>query len=284
MRILLYVFILSIFLLTNLSGITIVIPKTSNNVERDSYEIGLLKLILEKSGEPYTITKTKMIYTQSRIIKSLENNNKITIYWMGTSAQMEKKLLPIRVPLAFGILGYRVFIIHKNDLSKFDTIKDLADLQKRKGGQGRGWIDNEILEYSGLKQHQNSYENIFKMINVGNRIDYFSRGLNEAFAEVKSCEENLSNLAVEKKILLIYPFAQFFFINTRNKKLEKILYKGIKKSIEDKSFLEYFYNHEKIKIMFKEANLKNRIRIEIPNPLLSPKTKKALEQYNIELQ
>ena len=270
--------------LYQLNAISIVIPRTSTNVERDSYEMGLLKLILEKAGESYTLTRTSRIYTQSRVIKSLENNEKISIYWMGTSKELEKKLLPIRIPLAFGILGYRVFIIHKNQQSKFDKITTLSDLQKLKGAQGYGWSDNEILEYSGLKQHQNAYENIFKMVNHGNRIDYFSRGLNEAFGEVTSREGSLTNLTVEKKILLVYPFSKFFFISKENKKLEKLLTEGIEKIIEDKSFIKYFYNNEHIKKMFKNSNLKNRIRIDIPNPLLSEETKEALEKYKLETQ
>jgi len=268
----------------HLNALNIVIPRTSNNVERDSYEIGLIKLILDKAGEPYTLTRTSRIYTQSRVIKSLENNDKISMYWMGTSKELEKKLLPIRVPLAFGILGYRVFIIHKNQQTKFDKITTLRDLQKLNGVQGLGWSDNEILEYSGLKQHQNSYENIFKMVNHGSRIDYFSRGLNEAFSEVTSREGSLPNLAVEKRILLVYPFSKFFFINKRNKKLEKLLIIGMQKIIEDKSFIQYFYNNENIKKMFKNSNLKNRVRIDIPNPLLSDETKQALEKYKLETQ
>ncbi len=260
--------------LYQLNAISIVIPRTSTNVERDSYEMGLLKLILEKAGESYTLTRTSRIYTQSRVIKSLENNEKISIYWMGTSKELEKKLLPIRIPLA----------LHKNQQDKFDKITTLSDLQKLKGAQGYGWSDNEILEYSGLKQHQNAYENIFKMVNHGNRIDYFSRGLNEAFGEVTSREGSLTNLTVEKKILLVYPFSKFFFISKENKKLEKLLTEGIEKIIEDKSFIKYFYNNEHIKKMFKNSNLKNRIRIDIPNPLLSEETKEALEKYKLETQ
>jgi len=257
------------------------VPRTSNNEARDDYEIGLLKLILDKSSEPYTLKRSKRIYTQKRIIKSLKNNEKMSIYWMGTSKKLEEELHPIRVPLAYGILGYRVFIIHKNHQKLFDNIKNISDLQKLKGAQGLGWSDIKILEHSGLKQYPNAYENIFKMIDRGNRIDYFSRGVNEAFAEVKARKDKLKNLSVEKNILLVYPFSKFFFINKTNKELEKIINKGIKKAFEDGSYLRYFRNNEQIKIMFKEAKVKNRIRIDIPNPLLTPETKKALKKYQL---
>ncbi|NQY92898.1 MAG: hypothetical protein HRT43_01920, partial [Campylobacteraceae bacterium] len=216
MRILLYIFILSIFVLTNLNGITIVIPKTSNDASRDNYQIGLLKLVLDKAGEPYTITKTKKLYSQDSVVEALSKDDKINLYWMGTSKELEEKLLPIRVPLTFGMLGYRVFIIHKDLQDTFSKVLSLDDLRKLRGAQGIGWSDNKILGHSGLNQYQDSYETIFKIVNEGNKIDYFSRGLNEAFVEVKSRKAALQNLIVEKNVLLVYPFSMFFFVNPSN--------------------------------------------------------------------
>jgi len=91
-------------------------------------------------------------------------NSDINVMWFGTSAAYEKELLPIRFPLYRGILGHRVFIINQKSQVDFDKIKNLNDLQSMVGGQGIGWSDVDILEYSGLKQEQASYDNLFKMI------------------------------------------------------------------------------------------------------------------------
>ena len=266
--------------ITSTFAIEIKLPITSEYVERDAYQIGMLKLVLEKAGVEYKIRISPRKYSQGRIIVTLKKGrDKINLYWMGTSIKIEKELLPIRFPVYRGLLGHRVFVIHKDDQSRFDTVKSLSDLQKYKGGQGIGWSDIAVLEHSGLKQHQATYENLFKMINLGGRLDYFSRGIGEAFVEVDARKDKLPNLVVEQKILLVYPFAMFFFTSRTNKELAKILENGFRKAYEDGSFNKYFYSHPYIKKMFKQANMDNRVRIDIPNPLLTPETLSIPNKY-----
>ena len=272
---------LFIFTITNsLFAVEIKLPITSDHEKDEAYKIGLLKLALEKvKGNHKITTNANTIHTQARITNELINGSKwINLHWMGTSSKLEKELLPIRVPIYRGLLGYRVFLIHKGSQAQFDHVKTLVDLQKYKGSQGFGWSDIEILEYSGLKQYPAKYENIFKMINAG-RIDYFSRGVSEAFKEVASRKDELPNLFVEEKILLVYPFAMFFFTSRSNKELAEILEEGFRKASEDGSLNDYFYNHPEIKSAFKQANIDNRIRIEIPNPFLSPETLSIPNEY-----
>lgn len=265
--------LISLIVTNSAFAVEIKLPITSKYAERDAYKIGLLKLVLQKAKRKYKITISSTEYTQARILNALKKgDNKINLYWMGTSTKIEKDLLPIRFPIYRGLLGHRIFIINKGDQAKFDNVNILGDLQKYKGSQGIGWSDIEILEHSGLKQHTTKYESIFKMINRGGRIDYFSRGVSEAFVEVEARKDKLPNLAVEKKVLLVYPFAMFFFTNRSNKELARVLEDGFREAYKDGSFNKYFYNHPDIKKIFKEANIENRIRIEIPNPLLTPET------------
>lgn len=247
-------------------------PLTSTNSDRDSYQLDLIKFLLEKSQKPYIIKPSKEIYTQAKIIRELKSGEEINIYWMGTSPQLEEEFATLRYPIYRGLLGHRVFIINKNDQKIFNNITTLGELQKFKGAQGIGWSDIAILEASGLEQHSTKYENIFKMIHRGGRVSYFSRGLNEAFSEVKHRKNQLKNITVEKNIVLVYPFAMFLFVTPQNKKLYNGLQKGFELSYKDGSFVKFFYNHPKIKQSIKESNLNQRTRIEIPNPFLTPKT------------
>lgn len=260
-------------------NIIIKYPLTSEKDERDFFQIEVLKFILDKVNVNYEFKPTKHIYTQSRVISELKKGEKINIHWMGSSVQLEKELRPIRFPIYRGLLGHRVFIINKNDQKLFSLINSLEDLQKFKGVQGIGWSDTAILESSGLEQHIAKYENIFNMINKGGRISYFSRGLNEAFDEVQIRESELSNLSVEKDLVLIYPFSMFLFVNKNDDKLATLLEQGFKKAYDDGSFEKFFYSHPKIKESLEKSNLKNRIKIEIANPFLTPQTMAIDEQY-----
>ena len=260
-------------------AVEIKLPITSEYTERDAYQIDLLKFVLERTGVEYKLTTSPVMRTQSRIIVDLMNDSDlINLYWMGTSAKLEEDLLPIRFPVYRGLLGYRVFIIHKNKRAKFDNVKALSDIQKYIGAQEQGWTDIEILENSGLKTYVTAYENIFRMLNA-DRLDYFSRGVGEAFVEVDVRKEGLQNLEVEEKILLVYPFAMFFFVNHSNRELAKILENGFRKSYDDGTFNKFFYNHPYIKKIFKQANIDNRIRIDIPNPFVTKKTIDIPDKY-----
>jgi len=260
-------------------GIEIRIPVTSGDTTRQSYQIGLLKVLLKKIPGQHTITISTTNYTQSRIIHQLKSKDKlINLYWAGTSSELEQQLLPIYIPLYRGLLGYRSFIINNENKKIFSSINTLKDLQALNGVQGLGWADTKLLEYSGLKQYSAKYENCFSMINKG-RVDYFSRGIMEAGIEVKARVTKLPHLSLDENVLLHYPFAMYFFTGPDNKQLAKALTKAFKRAYEDGSFLQYFNSRLEIKKALEQLNDKNRKRINIPNPFLTDKTMNISEEY-----
>lgn len=252
-------------------------PSRTNGLD-NLYQISLIKFLLNKANVQYELS-SKNEYSGARTLEELKSGKNINIYWMGTSEQMEKELIPIRYPLFRGLLGHRIFIINKNDQAKFNKIKTLQDLKKLKGAQGIGWSDIPILENAGLKQFATEYEHIFNMINAGGRVSYFSRGLNEAFSEVEARKSTHSNLAVEKKVVLVYPFAMFFFVSPQDKPLADALNKGFELAYADGSFEDFFYNNKVIKESLKNAALDKRIKLEIKNPFLTNETKNIDKKY-----
>ena len=257
------------FLIAN-DSLTIIYPKTSHDPLRDRFQLDLLRFILKKSNVKFRLIPYKHILTQARIIQELKRGT-LDIYWMGTSKSLEKELIPIYYPIFRGLLGHRVFIIHKSNQAKFDQINSLEDLKSFIGAQGIGWSDIKILEDAGLHQRKARYENIFKMVQA-KRVDYFSRAVTEAFIEVASRKQKYPDLVVEKHIELIYPFAMFFFVSPKSKWLSRTIRRGFQKAYEDSSFIQFFYNHPFIKKTLQQANLTKRVKISIPNPYLSSKT------------
>ena len=259
--------------------ISIKYPLTSINTERDEFKLSVLKLILDNANIKYNIESSTNIYSQARAVKELKKGKEINLFWMGTSKEVEEELIPIRFPLYRGLVGHRVFIINKNDQMLFNNIKTLEQLQKLKGAQGIGWSDIALLEASGLNQYVTKYENIFNMINKGGRVDYFSRGINEIYSEISLRKEKLSNLTVEKNIVLTYPFAMFFFVSPKDKNLAEVLNASFRKAYEDRVFEKFFYTHPIIKKSIEKSNLNNRIRIDIKNPFLSEETLNIDNRY-----
>ena len=237
-----------------------------------------LHWILEKSGKEYKILSTwHPLSSQKRKI-DLVKKGEVDILYAGTSIQLEKELLPIWFPIMRGLIGRRIFIIHQNYQVEYDLVSNLNDLKNHMGIQGLGWEDIQILEASGLKQVEKAYDDIFKNINAGSRY-YFSRGVTEVFSEYHDRKTKMPNLVVEKRILLEYKIAVFFFVNRSNTELANIIKTGFLNGYEDGSYQRFFYNHPLIKRSMKQANLNKRTKIEIPNPFLSPETEAIPKQY-----
>lgn len=277
---LLFSFFLGIVSMTSsalASSMEIKIPRTSHYEVRDHYQVSLLKFVLEKANFDYTLKVSKNVYSQSRVIESLRQQ-KVDIYWFGTSAEAERDLHAIRYPIYRGFTGYRVFIIHKESQENFNRVRSLQDLAFFSGIQGLGWSDIGILENAGLKQIEAQYDNIFDRINH-HRGDYFSRSIYEVFLELDARSVTLPDLTAEKKVLLVYPFAMFFFTSKQNAELANALEKGFAAAYQDGSFQKFFYNHPDIKGAMERADLKNRTRIDIPNPQLTDATRNIPKEY-----
>lgn len=260
-------------------AIEVKVPIKSKYDTSQEYPLALLRFVLDKSGVPYRIVFSEVgVTTQARQVALLMQNADINLGWYGTSIELERELVPVRFPIWRGLLGYRVFIINKNSQPLFDKVNTLEDLRRFRGDQGIGWADVQILEHSGLRQDQTQYDLIFEKLNAG-RSDYFSRGITEAFREVDMRRKEFPNLAVERHVLLVYPFDGFFFTNKENPELAQALENGFLKAYADGSFSRFFYSHPIVKAVLEGTRIEGRTRIEIPNPLLSPETLAIPKQY-----
>jgi ABC-type amino acid transport substrate-binding protein len=235
--------------------------------------VEILKTALEKTVAeygPYTLQPSKSGMNEARSLAELLNPaGMVNVAWCGTSVQKEKAYRALRIPLRKGILGYRVALIAKNRQADIDKIRNLGDLKKASVGQGIGWGDVAIYEANGIKVHTAGYESLFKMV-AANRIDLFPRGINEVFPEYVARHDAIPNLAIEKNLLIYYPWPYYFFFNKSNKALAKRVETGIRKMMKDGSFDALFMKYNRASIL--KAKLKNRRIIRIMNPSLPKDT------------
>ncbi|GAB4357002.1 MAG: hypothetical protein Kow006_24510 [Gammaproteobacteria bacterium] len=254
------------------------VPTTGEGASRDAYQYRLLRLLLDKSGVDYRIQVVPMRFTQARVVVELERGELINLYWMGTSPEMEQRLLPVYFPVFKGLLGYRLFIIHKERQEDFARVTSLAELREMVGGQGIGWADVAILEQAGLRQRQAPYDTIIGMVNA-DHLDYFSRAVTEIYPEVEEHARKYPDIRVEQRLLLYYPLAMFFFVSPKHPELAEALRRGVERAHADGSFDHFFYTYPAVRDALDKANLDRRLRLEIPNPQLTDRTRRALERY-----
>ncbi len=234
------------------------------------YAVKMIQLAMKHIDKKYKLVVTKEPYSQPKIMEEV-NNGKLEAFWNSANADKEEQFTAVRIPLYKGLLGNRVFIIHKDNQSKFDNIKTLEDLKKITIGQGKTWADTKILESNGLTVVKaNKYESLFLMLD-GGRFDAFSRGVHEPFGELAS-HPNLKDLTVEKNLMLVYRMPFYLFVAKSNKTLARDLEQGLNAAIADGSFDEVFFGDPSVQDVLAKANMKSRHAIYLDNPTLSKET------------
>lgn len=236
-----------------------------------AYAIKMLKLAIAHSDTPnYQLSISEEDFTQARVNEEVRTGGLLDLCWTTSDAQIETQLQPIRIPLFKGLLGYRIFIINKNNQAKFDNVKTLDDLKRLTIGQGRTWADGRILEANGFNVVKaNKYPSLFYMVE-GGRFDGFPRGVNEPFGELEARPE--LDLTVEKNLMVYYQMPFYFFVSPENKILAKTLETGFERAIANGEFDKVFYGDKAIQDVLQKANMKNRTLFKLDNPLLSKET------------
>lgn len=267
--------IISLCVLVAFSGQVISAEKTIriNNFSdpNAAYAIKMLKLAIAHSDSPnYQLNVTEEDFTQARVNEEVRTGGLLDLCWASSDAQIESQIRPIRIPLFKGLLGYRVFIINKNNQATFDKVKTMADLKKLTIGQGRTWADGRILEANGFNVIKtNKYPGLFHMVE-GGRFDGFPRGVHEPFSELEA--RPTMDLAVEKNLMVYYQMPFYLFVSPENDALAKDLETGFERAIANGEFDKVFYGDKAIQDVLQKANMKNRTLFKLDNPLLSKET------------
>jgi len=250
------------------SGEVIRFPKPeSANDRRVNYAFELLQLAVSKAGTEYRIQTTQVATNQDRATLEIEAGRTIDVAPLPTSAEREARLLPIRIPLYKGAMGWRIGLVRKGDQEMLAGVKALKDLQGVRLAQNPEWPDTKILQANGIHViTAPTYEGLFKMLEA-RRFDYFLRDPMEIWDEQA---DHADTLVVEPHVAVHYHQDAYFMVNRKNTRLAQAIHDGLEKAILDGSFDELFqqYFGEHIR----KAQLEKRTVIELQNPLLSPET------------
>jgi len=235
--------------------------------ERGEYGQALLDLALAKSGGHYRAELSPTRMQQNRALVELQSGSgRIDIVGTMTSAEREEALLPVRIPMTRGLIGWRIGLVRADHKDLLRDVRTVDDLKRYTTAQGHDWPDLQILRHSGLKVHPVAvYSGLFGMLNAG-RIDWAPRSANEIWAEAA----RHPGLAIDPYIVVHYPTADYFFVNRNNPALAEAVRTGLEAALADGSFEQLFYLH--YGRLLRNARFEHRLVIHLPNPLLSPQT------------
>lgn len=249
---------------------TLTYPRPLNEDDmRAEYPVALLTLALDKTGVTYELAPSDRILLQGKALRQLRENREVNVVWSMTDKQREKDLLPIRIPIAKGLIGLRVFVINQRQKSAFSGLDSAQDMLKLSAIQGEEWPDTKILQSNGfnvvtIKEYEAGYDSLSH-----NRGDFFPRSVIEVLTELR---ENGRDPAIqlEQNYALYYPSAMYFFVNRGNPILARLIETGLRKAIEDGSFDALFMSHHQETL--ETLNIPSRRVFRLENPLLPDKT------------
>ncbi len=244
--------------------------------DRNLYFIELLNQALARSGKPYKIVMRVRGATHARQMQMVVDGL-IDVLWDAPSPEVDKRLMPIEIPIDKGLIGWRIFFINADDQPLFANITTEAELKKIPLGQVKYWHDTSILKANRFNLVETpSYNGTFKML-MSKRFSYFPRSIAEIWSEQTNQQAMLTNVTVEKHLVLQYPIAYFFHVSQKQTVLAQDIQQGLESMLRDGSFDKLFqqYNGE----LIAKANLKNRRLIRIKNPYMTEQTYRKFEHF-----
>jgi hypothetical protein len=235
----------------------------------DEYPIQLLALALEQTGVNYQLKPSENLLSKGKALSRLQDNREINIVWGMTNPQREKDLLPIRIPIFKGLIGWRLLLIRQDMAGRFKYIQELEHLVKLAPLQGRDWPDTKILQSNGfdvITEHTQSA--LMRML--GNaQGDFFPRSIIEIWEELAKSETQIP-IQIQPTLGIRYPAAIYFFVNKKSVPLASLIEKGLEKAIKNGEFEALFTEHYKPYI--DKAQLENRTFYLLKNTFLPEKT------------
>lgn len=235
------------------------------------YRWKLLELALERSSRAGAATFRLEPYgeevSQNRGV-SLLQSGAIQVIALGTNREREAAMLPIRIDILRGIVGYRIFIIDAADQERIARMDDTAFREQLTFGLNSQWADVPVMRANGYTvMTTTDYERLFGML-AARRFDALPRGLNEAELELGERHETYPHLTIEKTRALFFPFPIYFWVNKEDAPLARRIEQGLRAALADGSFRRLFetYHASAIAAMAKE---KRRV-VRLDNPVLPP--------------
>lgn len=249
----------------------------------------LVRLAMGKTPEygPFRIERSAEM-VQGRALRELtrEGTSVVDIATVATSVEREKELLAVPIPIDGGLLGFRVCVVMKDQVHRFEGVESIADLRDRgiRIGQGLHWPDTTVLQVNGIDVVTHSrYETLFLMLK-NRRFDCFARGVSEVMFDLEL--EDDPQLVVEPSLLITYPMLSYFFVGPDDQATAHRLQLGMERAIQDGSFARfldtYFGN------ALEQLKLSERKILVLDNPYLTGESmsvgRKALETLRTRIQ
>lgn len=190
-------------------------PESPGDTRYD-YHWQVLRAALEATRDAYGDYRLQpaAVMNESRQLYEMKRaRGAISVMVLDPTLEMERYLLPVRIPIDKGLLGYRVLLIRAEDQPRFSAVRTLKQLQAFSIGQGSDWSDIHVYTQAGFRTiGGSSYEGLFDML-MARRFDAFGRGVSEVLPELAAHRESHPQMRIEDSLLIYYPLPIYFWFS-----------------------------------------------------------------------
>jgi hypothetical protein len=250
-------------------------PLEPTQRQSDRYEFALLHAVLERTRSDYgayeevpftenvSLARANQLAIEGRLVN-------ITVEGVGQPL-LDRWMIPVPFPIDKGLLGYRIAFVDRHNQEKFARVNSLEELRQLRVGQGSDWSDVRIYEHNRIpvetaQSHKwEASGSLFSMLLSG-RFDLFPRGLNEIAREYSTFGDRYPDLAIERHLLLHYPFCEAYYVSPAAPRLAARISAGLEHMVADGSFDALFAKY--FGKLVADLDLRHRVLIELENPFL----------------
>ena len=256
------------------AGTLAVVLDRSPGEDHNDFKYRLLELVLKRSGRPFALGLSEVVVAQDEAVAALEqdvasssrNPFALSVGVYGAGVDVNRRLLPVPIPVTGGILGLRSGWTHRSQMARLATIRTRKDLGDIVLLQGLGWSDVDIFDAAGLRTFTARSEDLFRLVDH-QRVQLFPRGIAELEREVQLMASSTSDTSLDPHLLLAYPFAGFFYVSPDNQPLADAIQTGFERAIADGSYQRLVEDLIFTPWLRRTLVLKNRRVIVLANPV-----------------
>ena len=247
-------------------------PETTSD-HRYDYHWRVLRAALEATRADYgdyLLEPGTPMSEKLQVVEMQRASGALNTIVLDATVALEETLLPVKIPVDKGLLGYRVFLIPAELQSRFSRVQSFDQLRQFSFGQQREWSDVAVYKAAGLEVVSgSSYEGLFRMLMLG-RFDAFGRGVTEVTGELEHWRKDYPQMAIENELLLYYPLPVYFWFprNDEGRRHAQRVEAGMRAIVADGTLDRLFT--EEYAAVIKQLGLNKRRVFRIANPLLPP--------------
>lgn len=241
-------------------------PESSND-QRLDYETELLRLALEKTrGDfgPYQLQPGAAMNLPRAISMARQREVENLFFKTSYSTELNRDFAHPPYPVDRGVMGYRICFVHSDRAEAVSRASSLEELRQFTIGQGRGWLDVDILRHNGFTVvESDNYANLFPMLAAG-RIDLFCRGMTEVEPEWRT-HRHLQGLSLDQSFALYYPLPRFFWTHRDNRDALERITRGLERALADGSAEALWQRHHGRYLDFVQLGKRRLFTLENPS-------------------